>query len=138
MELPITKTEVEASDRLGFPARHLGRSAHIFEARAFSIMQHAAIDYSGGYWDFFDLSNGGFFIAPPAPLTDDGRYVMFWPGNGFEDLMSAEATGIAVCLMAMGNMMFESGRRVITEKFFQLRDYGCGHAEADLIEAFID
>jgi hypothetical protein len=36
----------------------------IGEALVFGWLDRLCIDYSGGLWDFYSLSNGGFYMAP--------------------------------------------------------------------------
>nr|WP_321440401.1 antirestriction protein [uncultured Hyphomonas sp.] len=131
----ITKTRVQEAERLGFLPRQAGADYLRFESLVFHIMDKASPDYSGGYWDFYSLSNGGFFIAPAS----DDRFAIHWDLNYFEGEMSAEAAGIAVCLLVLGNLSFESTNpQHMAEKFYALREFAADHAEASAIFGFID
>lgn len=65
-------------------------------------MSRFARTYSGGYWRFFELSNGGFHMSPP-----DEAYELCIDSNGFEGRMSADAAGITVCLFALSYLSFD-------------------------------
>ena len=63
------------------------------EPVVYGITERMAEDYDGGYWDFFTLSNGGFYMAPS---NDQVFYVAC--DNMFEGELSADALGItAAC-----------------------------------------
>ena len=36
----------------------------VLEDQRLAITEKMAEEYDGGYWDFFTLSNGGFYMAP--------------------------------------------------------------------------
>jgi hypothetical protein len=57
-----------------------------------------AQDYSGGLWEFYTLSNGGFYMAPS---TDVIFHVSC--DNMFEGDLSGDALGITACLYAYCN-----------------------------------
>ena len=61
----------------------------------FSMASRLSEDYGGGYWEFYILANGGFYMAPDS----DGKFQVVSP-NGWEGFMSADAFGITVCLFA--------------------------------------
>lgn len=44
-------------------------------------------DYNGGFWNFYTLTNGGFYMAPAG----DKRMRLEVDGNGFSGEMSADA-----------------------------------------------
>ena len=41
-------------------------------------------DYGGGYWEFYTLGNGGFYMA----IDSEGQFQVISP-NGWEGFMSA-------------------------------------------------
>jgi hypothetical protein len=61
----------------------------------YGITDRMADTYSGGYWDFCTLSNGGFYMAPA-----DDRVFHVTCDNMFEGDLSADALGITACLYA--------------------------------------
>ncbi|MCP6629347.1 antirestriction protein, partial [Klebsiella pneumoniae] len=92
-------------------------------------------DYNGGVWAFYPLSNGGAFMAPEE---SDGLWSLFniLNGNGAE--MSAEAAGIAACLMAYSHHACRTECDAITEHYYRLRDYALNHPERNAIMHIID
>ncbi len=74
------------------------------EPFVFSMASLLSEDYGGGYWVFYTLDNGGFYMAPDS----DGQFQVI-SENGWEGFMSADAFGITVCLYAYSNLSFGSG-----------------------------
>jgi Antirestriction protein len=56
----------------------------------------------GGWWNFYDLSNGGCYLAPGGVETFHLKVM----GNGFDGRLSANATGITVTLFALSHLAF--------------------------------
>ena len=52
--------------------------------------------------------------------------------------MSAEAAGIAVCLMAFSHHACRTECDAMTEHYYRLRDYALNHAECNAIMHIID
>ena len=101
----------------------------------FSMASRLSEDYGGGYWQFYTLGNGGFYMAPDS----DGRVQVVSP-NGWEGFMSADVFGITVCLFAYSNLSFGSGQFADTcaEQYHLLREFMMDHAEARAILAATD
>ena len=130
----ITATRVPDEDRLNFWSRHVGPKYMLsFERHVFGWMRRLCGDYDGGFWEFYDLSNGGFYIA----LAGEKKMWLTWPGNYFNDEMSADAAGIVVTLYAL-NDFAEQISPAFGEKHRQLYDYIESHPEAQAIYAAID
>ena len=55
---------------------HFGEVAPMVENNVFSWMKFLSEDYDGGMWDYHELSNGGFYMTPPA-----GMYKVHQKGN---------------------------------------------------------
>ncbi|MBD5704898.1 antirestriction protein, partial [Citrobacter freundii] len=85
--------------RISFWPQHFGTIPQwiTLEPRIFAWMNRFCADYSGGIWQFYTLSNGGAFMAPDADRNETWSLFNNLNGNGVE--MSAEAAGIAVCLI---------------------------------------
>ena len=96
----------------------------------FSMASRLSEDYGGGYWEFYTLGNGGFYMA----IESDAQFRVSSP-NGWEGFMSADAFGIAVCLFAYSNLSFGSGQFAETcaDQYHLLREYMMDHAEARAI-----
>lgn len=101
----------------------------------FSTASRLSDDYGGGYWLFYTLDNGGFYMAPDS----EGQFQVVSP-NGWEGFMSADAFGIAVCLFAYSNLSFGSGQFAETcaEQYHMVREYMMDHAEARAVLRAVD
>ena len=67
----------------------------------YTITDRMAADYHGGYWDFYTLSNGGFYMAPKS---EDIFTVSCT--NCFHGELSGDALGITACLYAYSHLSF--------------------------------
>jgi hypothetical protein len=93
-------------------------------------------DYNGGYWEFYELSNGGFYMAP----NTDMRFHFSSP-NGYVCELSSDAMGITVCLYAYSMLSFDGIRdfsEVCAEHYHLLREYMMEHPEVASILGAID
>lgn len=135
-ELPtaILATLVHDHARLDCLPRFFGKHSVLVECAVFTMLDRMSQDYSGGYWGFYELSNGGFYMAPKA----DKRFRVMWEDNGFEGEVSADAAGIIACLMAFSHLSFQIADDCIVEAFHRLREFAMEHREAGLIFAAID
>lgn len=130
----ITATKVADEDRLNFWLRHVGMAKMLaFERHVYCWMRRLCPYYDGGYWEFYDLSNGGFYITP----ADERKIWLTWPGNYFDDEMSGDAAGIVATLYAL-NDFAQQISPAFGEKHRQLYDYIESHPEAQAIYAAID
>ena len=131
--ITIVCTRVPDNLRLGFLPRHFGRHFMLVESVIYSHMSNLCADYSGGYWDFFDLSNGGCYLAPGF-----GTYALAAP-NGFEATVDANVGGLIATLYAFSHLAFKfESVEVFAERFHQLREFALEHAESRTILAAID
>jgi hypothetical protein len=106
------------------------------EPTIYNITDSIAKDYHGGYWAFYELSNGGFYMSPQSkePFRVDCE-------NGFEGELSADALGITVCLYAYSMLSFGNKPQfaeICTLQYHWLRDYALDHSEARAILGAID
>ena len=97
----ITHILVPEEHRLDLTAELFGMHFPLaIEPAIFTFASRLSPEYNGGYWDFYELRNGGFFMAPDADsytVTSD---------NGWQRTMSGEAFGICCCLYAYSHMSF--------------------------------
>ena len=93
----IEAREVGNDERMQMLPKHFGRDMLTVEYAVYAFMRKLASEYTGGYWTFFELSNGGFYMAPEGEST----FQICVEGNGFEGAMSADAAGITACLFAL-------------------------------------
>lgn len=105
------------------------------EPTVFQFAEHLAVGYHGGYWQFYALSNGGFYMAP---RTDTIYAVSSL--NGFDGEMTADALGLTACLYAYSNLSFGDGGfpEFCADQYHLLREYMFGHAEVRSILRAID
>ncbi|MDU4310401.1 MAG: DNA repair protein RadC [Klebsiella michiganensis] len=94
-------------------------------------MERFCDEYSGGIWSFYTLSNGGAFMAPDADSDDKWHLFNSMNGNGAQ--MSAEAAGIAICLIEYSHHACRTECDAMTEHYYRLRDYALQHPEQSLI-----
>ena len=96
-------------------------------------MRRLCGDYDGGFWEFYELSNGGFYIAP----ENGGKMRLVWSGNYFDGEMSPDAAGIVATLYAL-NVFAEQAGPYFSDKYIQLYEFMRLHPEAEVILAAID
>ena len=129
----VTATEVAANARMKFLPSKFGRHFLRAEVMVFDWAARLSVDYSGGSWHFYELSNGGFYLAPASePLR------VQWDLNHFDALLGADAFGIVVSLFALCHLAEVTGDDHLVNSYHLLRDYVDTHAEADLIWRAID
>lgn len=124
--------------RISFWPQHFGTIPQwiTLEPRIFAWMNRVCADYSGGIWQFYTLSNGGAFIAPDADRNETWSLFNNLNGNGVE--MSAEAAGIAVCLIEYSHHACRTECDAMTAHYYRLRDYALQHPEAHAFLRIID
>lgn len=134
---PITARRIPERQRAKYVHKLFGAARFIFlESFVFDTASSLSSAYSGGFWNFFALSNGGFFMAPNAPAKFEVAAF-----NGFEGELSAEAFGIAVTLSALSLLSFnpdEKFSELCAKQYYLLRDYMLSHPEAQQILAVLD
>ena len=117
----LCATPVKDEQRLRFWPQHFGRIPQwiTLEPRIFAWMDRLcaafmAPEESEGPWSLFNILNG----------------------NGAD--MSAEAAGIAACLMAYSHHACRTECDAMTEHYYRLRDYALNHPERNAIMYIID
>jgi hypothetical protein len=133
----MNATLIHESQRIAHTAQLFG--VHFpcrLEPTVYALASELSPDYRGGYWHFYHLDHGTFFMAPgsetPFHLTSP---------NGFAGVLSPEAFGITVCLFAYSNLCFGGDAdftSVCASHFHGLRRYALAHPEAQAILAAID
>lgn len=87
--MQIEDSIVEHEAMMASITNHFGEVAPMVEHNVFSWMKFFSEDYNGGIWDYHELSNGGFYMTPPA-----GMYKVHQKENGFCKVISAQLAGI--------------------------------------------
>src|SRR5699024_4959691 len=93
----ITSTLVSDEERLNFLPRVMGKYYLKGESLVYAWMRKLCYSYDGGFWDFYELSNGGFFLAPS---TDEQFILRLYE----EEKLSSTGSGIVVTLFALGQL----------------------------------
>jgi len=129
----VLAQQVPDDERVNTLPKHFGRNMQTVEQAIYTLMRGLAPDYRGAYWHFYELSNGGFYMAPQL---DHLR--MKVDTNGCDVQMTADAAGITVCLFAFSHLSFHVDDQDIVEHFHLLREFALQHSEASNIIAAID
>ena len=123
--------------RIDFPAKLFGTHFPMrLEPFVFGMARTLSEDYTGGFWHFYALSNGAFYLAPELPET-----FFVQSDNGYEGTITADALGIAACLYAYSHLSFgELGvfSETCANQYHLLREYVFEHPEAKHILRIID
>ena len=95
-------------------------------------------EYNGGYWEFYELDNGGFFLAP----SEDRDYKLC-SINHNEEVVSNITAGIVVTLFALNALMVienisDSMQSQLVDKYYALKDFAADCDEAKEIFSLID
>lgn len=136
----LTAALVQDEQRVDFWPQYFGSIPQwiILEPTVFAWMDRFCEDYCGGIWNFYLLSNGGAFMVPEANNNTDEKWVLLNSMNGNSGELSAEAAGIAVCLMTYSHHAMRTECDAMTEHYYRLRDYALNHAECNAIMHIID
>lgn len=130
----ITSQRVEDEKRMDFLPKAFGIHYLQGEHLVFSWLRELSDDYQGGYWHYYWLSNGAFYMAPH--ITSKLRLV--WANNFFDGEMSADAAGIVATLYGLNHLISIMHSDILIEKYHGLRQYVDQHPEAGLIWRAID
>lgn len=127
---PVTRTMVPEERRLDAIGARFGIWYPLtVEPVIYSVTEKLTQgEYHGGYWNMYELSNGGYYTAP------DGEYMYhvtcenFWEGN-----LSSDALGITVCLYAFSRLSYSENPvfgKLMAEHYYWLREFIYEHPEA--------
>ena len=130
----ITATIVPDERRMEILPRYFGKHMIRGEIAVYSAMESLCETYHGGFWDYFELSNGALYMAPrlegPLPIICDG--------NGYSGQMSSDAAGIVASLFALNAMAWSTEDATFTELYHRVLAFVPSHPEAREIFAAID
>ncbi|MCX5565804.1 antirestriction protein [Alcaligenes phenolicus] len=130
----ITVQRVEDEKRMDFLPNALGKHYLRGERLVFSWLRELSDDYQGGYWHYYLLSNGAFYMAPD--ITSKLRLV--WANNFFDGEMSADAAGIVATLYGLNHLISITHEDMLIDRYHGLREYVDQHPESSLIWRAID
>ena len=129
--LQVTRELVPEDQRLVITERLFGMAFPLqLEPVVYGITDRMAEEYTGGYWDFWTLSNGGFYMAPAEDRTFHVKCQNMYEGD-----LSADALGIVATLYAYSNLSFSLSdiAREYARHYHLLREYTVGHPEVSEI-----
>lgn len=129
----ITAARVPDEERMNTLPRHFGRHLLSVENAIYAWLRELSGEYSGGYWHFYELSNGGFYMAPQCESLQ-----LRVDGNGYDGRMSGDAAGIVACLFALSHLSFRIPNDMLSRHFHQLLEFAAEHREASAIIAATD
>jgi hypothetical protein len=133
-KVSIAKSLIPESKRLGtLPSRFPGLFL-VYESLVYRYLSSFCSEYHGGYWEFADLSNGGFYMS----LKSDSLYYLSVPSNGFEGEMSADAASLVANIFTLSQLANEHQLDYLIDMYFALRDYASHHPESRMILCAID
>jgi hypothetical protein len=130
----INVKKVPMAKRLAFLPRKMSRHYLVFERYVYHFARKLIKEYDGGFWDFLELSNGGFYMRP----SGYEKVTVEVLGNQLEAWVSADAAGVIVCMYALGYLAGETEDDRIIDLYHLLRSYINDHPEFELIRRAID
>lgn len=107
-----------------FPAMFL-----VYESLVYRYMNVFASRCYGSYWEFVELSNGGFYMS----LIVTRRLYLSIASSGFEGEMTADAASIVVNLFAQHQLAGQHKIESLIDKFNTLYEYAAIHPESQQI-----
>ena len=137
--LPITASPVAQAQRFDFLPTYFGPAlARRGEMLSYGWLRRLCSGYTGGHWNFYTLSNGGFYMAPDL----SGKLEMVVAGNQFWGELSADAAGIVAIFFTLGQMAAECEGKdagdALTRHYQSLLDFVADHPEAALFRSAIN
>lgn len=129
---------VSESDRLSFLLYLFGDDYLLAEMQVYATAERYLPQYTGGFWRFIRLPEGGGYMAP-----DGDRVHVVNDDNWFDKTLSGDAAGIVVTLLAINRRCWphhdrgHAGRvQLFMQREQQLYDYIDTHPErADILRA---
>ncbi|REC93301.1 antirestriction protein [Kushneria indalinina] len=130
----ITATAVPHAHRTNCLPAYFGSKYLQVEVMINQHMRKLCADYEGGIWEFYELSNGGFYMHPKG---QEKMHVCV-PDNYCDVTMSPDAAGITACLFAINHLTWITRSTKHIDLYHALRDYAMDHEESSLIMRAID
>ncbi|NIF78098.1 antirestriction protein [Paraburkholderia sp. Cy-641] len=130
----ISATLVPEECRMEILPRYFGKHMIRGEIAVYTAMESLCDTYRGGFWDYIELSNDAFYMAPRL----DGPLTICCDGNGYAGEMSNDAAGIVATLFALNALAWSMEDTTFTELYDRLLAFVPSHPEAREIFAAID
>lgn len=130
----VVASIVPEGRRMEFLPSKFGVTAMLkVETAVFAWIERLCPAYTGGYWNFVELSNGGAYMVPSGAETFD----VCVEGNGFDGRVSADAAGVIATAFALNGLIWQ-GHAKLCEKYEQLLDYISHHPDQIAIRRALD
>jgi antirestriction protein len=133
----ITATLVPEEERLVYIEKTFGIHFPIaIEPIVYGITERMAEKYHGGYWNFYSLSNSGFYMAPEG----DEVYSVT-SANYFQGEISSDAMGIVSCATVYSHLSFskrEGLAKLCARHYYLLREFINFHPELAVMLRILD
>lgn len=117
-----TATKVADTDRSEFLFKHFGVSMVRVEMMVYAEMDRLCEAYNGGYWEFYELSNGGFYMA-----IDSDEPIRVVNGMNYSDEeMSLHSACLTACLFIWNKLCWAfPNNEAYTKSYYALHEYAC-------------
>lgn len=99
---------------------HLGEYMLVFENRVYDQMGDLCADYGGGFWDYVELTNGGFYMRLKRV---EPMWITVKDGNGFNRELSPEAASIVANLFAYSHLASVYRDDRLVDHYWRLMEY---------------
>jgi hypothetical protein len=133
-ELLIVATLVDSdNERLRCLPAIAGIRCTLLENTIYDALGLICDSYNGGYWNYYKLSNGGFYMAPQSDVI-----FRLSCENYFEGEVSANTAGIIATASAYSTLSFLNGGECFAKAYHQLSDFIFQQRDAGLIRAALD
>lgn len=106
----------------------------VFEMSVFNYMDTFVKSYQGGYWEYINLSNGGFYMS----FKSDESFLVEVTSNDFAEIMSADAASLIANLFIYRRLANQHKLDYLIEGFHALRQFSLNHPESILILSAIN
>jgi hypothetical protein len=101
------------------------------EAVIYNFTERLSMNYTGRYWTFYQLSNGGFYMAHAGD-----RIFHMICDNRFEGNLTSDVFGITVCLYPFSNLPFaglDAFADICSDHYYWLREFMLEHPEVEAV-----
>lgn len=130
--LSIVEQKVPCHLRSSFLPKKIPHLFLVFETLVYHYAGAFSKDYRSGDWNYYELSNGGFYMSLQS--NDDFHVVI---RNYCDGYLSANALSIVATLCALFELANEHEQVYLFRSYQQLREYICSHPEAsEILRAF--
>ena len=132
--MQVQALKVPGRLRLTVLSERFGHNMLIVEDAIYNWMHTLCLNYEGAYWELYELSNGGFFMAPVI----SSRLEVNVDGSGYCEWLSSQAAGITACLFALSHLASQIPDEAISDHYHWLREFAVSHPEGRAIIGALD